>query len=132
MRKKSVILLLIALLILSILFINSGTIISRIYSSLDIASILTSPAYYKEKPVTISGKVVECQKDWYRIADKTGDLMVFYDEKDKAPKLNSFVVTRVEVGDINLLIKRWVVAGEKKRLFSWGGKEIESKTTNAQ
>ncbi|MHB9096128.1 MAG: hypothetical protein ACYC21_15810 [Eubacteriales bacterium] len=114
---------------------NPVPVIGRWYSCEQISAIKLSPAFYKDGPVTIVGKVVEYKKHFgifaYKVADKTGDITVFYDgSTTPGPTVGSFVVTRGSIEQIEIPgSKAGVFVKEQKRLFSWKGKgKVELKT----
>lgn len=106
--------------------LNPLPVVGTLYSSEPISAIKLSPAYYKDSPVTVTGKVVagtnHAGLPIYRIADKTGEIMVFFDsDSASGPVPGSLVTTRGTIEEIRLTgTEQAVYIKEAKRLFTWG------------
>lgn len=101
-------------------------VVGTLYSSEPISAIKLSPTYYKDGPVTIIGKVVaganHSGMPLYRVADKTGEIMVFYDSNaTSGPLPGSLVITRGTIQEVKMMgSQQAVYIKEAKRLFTWG------------
>ena len=106
--------------------LNPLPVVGTLYSSEPISAIKLSPAYYKDSPVTITGKVVAGNNHaglpLYKVADKTGEIMVFFDsDMASGPMPGSLVTTRGTIQEIRLMgTQQTVYIKEAKRLFTWG------------
>lgn len=112
--------------ILAAVALNPLLFVGTICSSEPISAIKLSPAYYTDSPVTIVGKVVAGNNHTgmplYKVADKTGDIMVFFDSNTTSePVPGSLVITRGTIQEIRMMgTQQTVYIKEAKRLFIWG------------
>lgn len=112
--------------IMAVVFLNPLPVVGTLYSSEPISAVKLSPAYYKDSPVTIVGKVVAGSNHsgmpLYRVADKTGEIMVFYDSSIVGgPEPGSLVITQGTIQEITMMgSQQAVYIKEVKRLFTWG------------
>lgn len=104
-------------------------LMDRLYTSDAISEVKLSPSFYKGGPVTIAGKVVEYNGHFgvaaYKIADKTGDILVFFDNlKAGGPNLGTYVITRGNIEEIGLPgMKTGIFIREQNRIYSSGGEK---------
>jgi len=102
-------------------------LMDRLYTSEAISTVKLSPSYYKGGPVTIAGKVVEYNGHFgvsaYKVADKTGDILVFYDNlKSAVPSLGTYIIIRGNIEEIGLPgMKTGIFIREQNRIYSSGG-----------
>ena len=106
---------------------NPAPVIGRIYATESISAVKLSPAFYMDNPITIAGKVVEGTGHFgisaYKVADKTGDMMVFYNGNIKVkPALGSIIVVRGKIEEISMMgTQKGIFLSEQNRILCWGG-----------
>lgn len=114
---------LVAILVMIALLYNPFPLLTTIVSTAEIQKLNNSPLLYQNRDIIIFGKVVAIKGPLnipvYRVADKTGDIWVIYDDKQPPPDLGTYIILQGQVEELNILGKTLgVVVGEKKRLYA--------------